>query len=412
MKEFFTSLRPFSDRNKGRLYADAAASTPLHPRAARRLAKLLALYGNPGSLHAEGVAAERELEAARKEVAAALGAHTDEIVFTSGGTEANNLALAGALMPLVRDECASGRPALRAVTTAIEHPSVLGPLRNLAKRGLDLVELPVDEGGLVSPRALADALTEETVLVSVQLVNSEVGTVEPVRELAKEIRHIRKKRTEEGNALPLYFHTDAAQAPLYLPLAVEKLGVDLMTLDAQKILGPKGVGALYRRRGVKLEPVLYGGEQEQGMRPGTANAPLSGAFAEALALAQTGVEERAKRVAAVRDFLIETIAKRVPGAELNGSREHRIANNVNISIPGLEGETAVIALDAFGVAASTRSACELGGEEPSYVVQALGHSKERARGAIRITLLPDATKRDARRIADALLGAYKLYRKP
>ena len=250
-----------------------------------------------------------------------------------------------------------------------------------------------------------------------QQVNSEMGVIEPIRELAKEIRHVRKTRTSDVrgasdvNQLPLYFHTDACQAPLWLPLAVEKLGVDLMTLDGQKILGPKGVGCLYVKRGTSIEPVLWGGGQEQGLRAGTENIPLAGAFAVALADAQSGVEARAQKVLEVREYLWSEIKKMIPDAILHGpSGDTRVANNLNISIPGLEGEMAVVALDAEGIAASTRSACNTGDEEPSQVIAALGVPKELAKTAIRITLLPDITKADARRIAQTLVLIAKRYR--
>ncbi len=412
MKDFFVkNFGPnFSERFKGkRIYTDAAAATPIHPRVKRRLVKLLDVYGNPGALHKEAVMAKKELEGARSEIAAAIGAHADEIFFTGSGTEANNLALMGVLKPLLRE--AGGRKKIRAITLCIEHPSVLEPLQHLTKYGLDVADLSVNEDGLVSIKDFEEALTPDTALVSIQLVNSEVGTIEPLRDVAKIIRHARKERVAAGNTLPLYFHTDAAQAPLYLEVDVEKLGVDLMTLDAQKVLGPKSVGMVYRRRGTAMEPVLFGGGQEEGLRPGTEHAALAGAFAEALSIAQADTEKRAKKIYTVRDFLIAEIARKIPDAQINGSRIERIANNVNLSIPGLEGEMAVIAMDALGIAIATRSACAAGDEEPSRVIRALGHSRSRAREAIRITLLPDATRKDAIRIADALHKVCTLYRK-
>ena len=397
-----------------RIYADAAAATPIHPRVKRRLITLLEQYANPGALHKEAVAAKSELEKARAEIAAAIGAHPDEIIFTASGTEANNLALMGTLMPLLREHTN-----IRAVTSSIEHQSVLETLAHLKKYGLEVIELPVDEGGLVSPQALAEAITDTTALVSIQLVNSEVGTIEPIREIAREIRRVRRARAAAGNTLPLLFHSDAAQAPLYLEVKVEKLGVDLMTLDAQKVLGPKGVGILYRKRGVAIEPIMFGGRQESGLRPGTENMPLAGAFAEALTMAQDGVEERATRVAAVRDFLMDELLKRIPNTHIHGPFDsaqgtlpaYRVANNINLSIEGLEGETAVIALDALGIAVSTRSACSALNTEPSHVMTALGLSRDRAREAVRITLLPDATEADALRIVSTFEKVCALYRK-
>src|SRR3990167_2446812 len=384
---------------KKRIYADAAAATPFSARSRRELIRLLSLYGNAGALHKEGVDAKKELERARSSIAASVGAHADEIVFTASGTEANNLALHGLLRPMLLQD-----GEVHAITCAIEHQSVLEPLRALEREGLYVTTLDVDKEGLVDPEALRGALNEETALVSIQLVNSEVGTIEPVRELVKVLRKNERK---------IYFHTDASQAPLWVDVNVEKLGVDLMTLDAQKVLGPKGIGALYIRRGTPIEPILWGGKQEFALRGGTENVPQAGAFAVALADAQTDVEKRAKKMTTVRDYLWSEIKKTIPDAILNGpnpSGYTRVANNLSVSIPGLEAEMAVISLDALGIAASTRSACSVGETEPSHVIKALGISQELAGTAIRITLLPNTTKGEARRIAAALKETTSRYR--
>ena len=389
---------------KKRIYADAAAATPPSGAALKEMLRLLPLYGNPGGLHAEAVAAKRELDAARDVSAASIGAHAHEVVFVASGTEANNLAITGVLLPLLLQH-----KNVHAVTTAVEHPSVLEPLRALVSQGLRLTELPVDSSGLVDAASLGAVISDDTALVSVQLINSEVGTVQPIRDIAKEIRRIRKLRK---SSLPLYIHTDAAQAPLWLPLAVEHLGVDLLTLDGQKILGPKGVGMLYVKRGVQVEPLLKGGGQERGLRSGTENVLLVGAFAVALAHAQKGATSCAATTAEVRDFLWQEIRRLVPDAVLLGPAlgAGRVANNVNISIAGLDGQMAVIALDAMGIAASTRSACSEGDDAPSPTLLALGVSPEVAKTAVRLTLLPNATKQDAMRIASALEKIAQRYR--
>jgi cysteine desulfurase len=235
------------------------------------------------------------------------------------------------------------------------------------------------------------------------LVNSEVGTIEPVREIAKTLRAQNRK---------ILFHIDASQAPLWMDIKADSLHADLMTLDAQKILGPKGVGALYVRRGTNLEPIIWGGSQEDGFRAGTPNTPLIGAFAVALEDAQRAAEARAQKVSEIRDYCFAEIKKLIPDVILNGPQgEHRVANNLNISIPGLEAQMAVTALDAEGVAASTRSACSAGEEEPSHVIQALGIPPELAGTSIRITFLPDITKQGARRIAQTLQNIAQRYRK-
>ncbi|HVV39313.1 MAG TPA: cysteine desulfurase family protein [Candidatus Paceibacterota bacterium] len=390
-------------RLKNRIYADAAAATPVSRPVLKEMRRLLGLFGNPSALHAEAVAAKNELERARESIAATIGAHADEIIFTSGGTEANNLAIFGTLRRLLR----VGED-VHAITTAIEHSSVLEPLRALQKEGLLLTELPVDEQGLVSYKSLREALTDKTFFVSVQMVNSEVGTIQNIRELAKEVRHARKVRETER---AVYFHTDASQAPLWLKIGVEQLGVDLLTLDAQKMLGPKGAGVLFARRGVRLEPHIYGGGQEAGRRSGTENVLLAGACAIALREAQQSVEARAEKTAAVRDYLLQHIEKAILGVTLNGAvGKLRAPNNLNISIPQLNGDMAVVALDAQGVAISTRSACDTEDESPSHVLSAIGISSTKAKNSIRITLLPGATKGQARSVAKALVKAVALYR--
>lgn len=389
-------------RNK-RIFADAAAGV-----------------GNPSSLHKEGAAAKRELEAAREDVAGAIKAHPDEIVFTSGGTEGNNLAIFGTLRPLLREH-----KEVHAITTAIEHPSVLEPLHALVKEGLVLTELGVGEDGLIDIKELRESITEYTALVSVQMVNSEIGTVQNIKEIAKEIRHARRRLATPARALQKatpsltlasssealpYFHCDASQAPLWLPLAVESLGVDMLTLDAQKLFAPKGMGALYVRRSIYIEPIILGGGQEKGMRSGTESAPLAREFAAALLVAQNGVEERVRKISHLRNFTLEEIKRLIPDIVVNGSIESRVANNLNISIPHLDGQMAVIAMDAEGVAISTRSACSEEDEELSYVLLAISASPEQAKSAIRITLMPDATDAEAKQIAQKLSEITLRYR--
>ena len=389
-----------------RIYADAAAATPLSRNVQKELARLLNVYGNPGALHKEAVEAHAELAHAREVAATSIGAHQDEIIFTSGGTESNNLALIG----LLRRQLTVHGP-IHAITSAIEHPSVLEPLRALKAEGLHLTELPVDSTGRISLEELRNAVTDKTVLVSIQFVNGEIGTIEPIRDISKEVRRIRKVRVEQGNTLPCYVHTDASQAPLWKTIRVDALGIDLLTLDGQKILGPKGVGALYVRRGVVLEPLLLGGGQERGLRSGTENVLLASAFAVALCDAQQSEDVVSKRITIVRNFLLQEILKRIPEVVLNGAvGDVRVCNNLNLSIPLLDGEMATIALDALGVAVSTRSACDASNEEPSHVLVALGTLPEVMKHSIRITLLPAATKKEATAIAVALKQVAQRYR--
>lgn len=385
-----------------RIYADAAAATPLSDNVQKELARLLGLYGNPSALHKEAQAAQRELDGARERVARTIAAHADEIIFTSGGTEANNLAIFGTLRTFLQQG-----EKVHAITSAIEHSSVLEPLRALVREGLELTELPVEPSGKINIKTLREAIIENTAFVSIQMVNSEIGTIQDIREIAKEIRHERSRRID---GLPIYLHTDASQAPLWLPLHIERLGVDMLTLDAQKIMGPKGAGALYVKRGVPLTPHIYGGGQERGLRSGTENVAFVGALAVALEEAQAGADANTKNISTIRDFLLSEIQKLLPGVELNGAAgEWRVANNLNIYIPNLNGDMAVVALDAEGVAASTRSACDTDDENPSHVLSALGYSSERSKSSIRLTFLPTATQSEAKSIASILLDVTKRY---
>jgi len=381
-----------------RLYADAAASTPLSARAKNELVRLLELYGNPGGLHKEAVAAKKELDAARARVARTLECHADELVFTGSGTEANNLALMGLLPKLVREQ-----GEVNVITTSIEHSSILEPLHALEHEGLYVTALGVNGEGRIDMEELASAINDETVLVTIQLINSEIGTIQDIREVSK----LLKKQSRK-----IYLHCDASQAPLWQNITVERLGVDLMTIDGQKVMGPKGVGVLYIRKGTPVESVIYGGGQEHGLRAGTENVPLVGSFAVALEDAQRGAADNTKRTSEVRDYLWQQIQKVLPEARLNGATgERRVANNINVSVPRLDAEMGVIAMDALGVAVSTRSACDIGDEEPSHVIRAIGTPAELQKTAIRITLLPTATKQDSDQIVKALVKAAERYRK-
>lgn len=384
--------------SKKLMYADAAASTPLIPQAKKRLVELLDVYANPGGIHESAIKAKEILESARKEVAEVIGAHADEIVFTSSGTEANNLALSGVL---------EGRTDVVAVTLATEHPSVLETLH--AQKNIEVVELGVEHDGLVSLSKVEEAVTAKTVLISVALINSELGVIQDVRVIAKTIRAERRKRAQDKNPLPLYFHIDASQAPLWVRLTVDQLHPDLMTLDAQKCGGPKGVGLLYVRRGTSIHPQTRGGSQERGLRAGTENIPLIGSFACALLVAQDECEQNSVRVAPLRDELLTKIKEKVEGVTVNGSMSSRVANNLNISIEGLVGEMAVIALSAKGIEASTRSACSSDDEDESHVLLAIGASKKQAQGALRFTFLPSVTQSDIEHIAETLVAVNEKY---
>ena len=338
--------------------------------------------GNPSSLHARGRAARDAVEEARRRVARLVGARPARVVFTGGGSESDNLALKGlAFAPrLGRDHV---------VTSAIEHPAVLATCRFLERIGLRLTVLPVDAEGLVDPRALRRAVDGRTLVVSVQLANNEVGTIQPVRELAA-IAH-------EHGAL---FHTDAVQAAGKVPIDVERLGVDLLTLSAHKLHGPKGVGALYVRKGVVLEPLVHGGRQEHGLRAGTENVAGVVGMGAAAERALHALAE-APRIASLRDRLERGVTALVPLARVNGSRSSRLPNTLGLTLPGLRGEALVVAMDQHGVALSSGSACKAGSPEPTHVLLAMGRTGEEAHCSVRFSLTRETREEDV----DAALGA-------
>ncbi len=377
---------------RNRIYLDTAAATPLDRRVRAAMAPYLAReFGNPSSLHQEGVAAATAVAAARERVAQTIGAHADEIIFTSGGTEANNLAVFG---------CGGS-----VITTTIEHSSVRAAAQALGREGVPVIFLNVDEEGRVDPERLREALQAQptTRLVSIIYAHNEIGTIQNVKGLAKVIRDFRKARHQEpgvGN-FP-YFHLDACQAPRFLEVNVARLGVDLLTLNSGKIYGPKGVGCLYVRRGVKLEPRSWGGGQEAGRRPGTENVAGIAGFAKALELAAAERVAESARLTTLRDRLIAGLAA-LPDSQLNGpTGADRLPNNVNLSFSGIEAEQAVIELDARGLAVSSGSACASSRHEASYVILALGRSREAAASSIRFSLGRETTGRDIDRTIAAV----------
>lgn len=380
-----------------RIYMDYAAATPLDARVKEAMEPYWSEhFGNAGSLHEEGQIAKRAIEEARATCARALRAHPDEIIFTSSGTESNNLALMG----LVRALRKEGRLAqdMHIIMSAIEHSSVADVCAELARDGAHITTLPVDARGAVDARALREALRKETVLVSLMHVNNEIGSVMPVRELAKEVRRARKMF---HSPFP-YLHTDACQSFSVMPVHADVLGVDFISLDAQKIYGPKGAGLLYRRRAVPLAPIFFGGGFEKGLRPSTPPTPLIVGLGRAVALIEVEREETVARLSALQHYFLAELSARVPRASLNGSMEGRAPNNINISILGMESAMLVLQLNARGIAASARSACFFDVEEGSRVVRALGKGEAYAQSAVRFTFGVHTTQEDIARVVDAL----------
>ena len=353
-----------------RIYLDHNATTPVDPAVVAIVTEVMHdQFGNASSVHMFGQSAKSLVDRARAEIAALIGARPQELVFTSCGTESDNLAIRG-----VAEASVPGRRR-HLVASAIEHEAVLNTLKALAKRGWTTTLLPIDESGIVTPAALESAMTDETALVSVMHANNEIGTVQPIAALA-EIAH-------RGGAL---FHTDAVQSVGKIPVAVDRLGIDLLSLSAHKLNGPKGVGALWVRRGTRLVAAMTGGRQERNRRAGTENVAGISGLGVAARIAMTSLEERATRTSALRDKLEGGLLAAVPGTTINGAPDGRVPNTSNISFDRVEAESLLIALDLEGIAVSTGSACSSGTLEPSHVLRAMGLSTHRTQNSIRFSL--------------------------
>lgn len=364
--------------NKKTIYLDYAAATPLNPMAKKAMEPFFStVYGNSSSLHHKGLEAKTALELARTNIARVLNARPQEIIFTSGGTESCNLAVKGVL-----DSRGEGH----AIATAIEHHAVIEPLRQLEKKGLRVTFLKVDSEGFVRLKDIESAVTKQTALISVIFANNEIGTIQRIADISNLVLSLNIKRKKK-NLPKIFLHTDACQAPGFLDINVQKLGIDLMSLAASKFYGPKGAGILYVRQGVKLNPIISGGGQEAGLRSGTENVAAIVGMAKALEIAHAEREKEGRRLSKLRDKLIASILKNVKGAKLNGPKgDKRLANNLNFSFQGVEGEALMLYLDAQGICVSTASACSTGTTERSHVIKSIGVGEEQAKGTIRITL--------------------------
>jgi len=356
-----------------RVYLDYNATTPVAPAVLDAMLPFLGEnFGNAGSIHTPGQRARAAVDSARESVASLIGAKPSEIVFTSGGTEADNLALFGAV-------AASTKPRKHVITTAIEHHAILHACDELQRQGTDVTVVPVrtsgDAQGTADPDEIRRALRPETVLISVMHANNELGAIQPVEEIARMAR-------EAGVRL----HCDAVQSAGKVPLDVNRLGVDLMSISAHKFCGPKGVGALYVRTGTPLVPRFFGGHAERDRRAGTENVPGIVGIGKAAELARNLLAEDSARIAALRDRLETSLLERVPSAHVNGDRVHRVPNTTNISFPGAGGEALLISLDLQGIACSTGAACSSGSTQPSHVLLAAGLSRDDARSSLRFSL--------------------------
>ena len=369
-----------------RVYMDNGATTRVtEPVMAAMQPYFCEIFGNPSSVHGYGREARKAVEAARAQVAKAIGAQPREIYFTGCGTEADNWALRGAAYANIK----KGK---HIITTNFEHHAILHTCRQLEKEGFEVTYLPVDSDGLIMPEQLEAAIRPDTVLVSIMYANNEIGTIEPIGELAS-----------VAKAHDVLFHTDAVQAIGHVPIDVKAQGIDMLSMSGHKFHAPKGIGALYVRQGVRIQRLMEGGAQERGQRPGTENLAGIVGIGKAIELATEDVEGRAAKMTAIRDHMIERIMKEIPHVQLNGHPTKRMCGNINVSFYFVESESILLHLDFKGIAASSGSACTSGSLDPSHVLLAIGVSHEHANGSIRLSLCEENTMEEADYVVDSLV---------
>jgi cysteine desulfurase len=368
-----------------RIYLDYAATTPTHPEVVKAMAPYFSdAFGNPSSLYSYGLEARQAIELAKTRVAESIGSKNEEIVFTAGGSEADNFAIKGVAY-------ANLRKGNHIITSVIEHHAVLETCKFLEKRGFKVTYLPVDEYGFVDPENVRKAITEKTILISIMHANNEIGTIQPIGEIGKIARKAK-----------VYFHTDAVQTTGHIPVNVNELKVDMLSMSAHKFYGPKGVGVLYIRKGTKVVPLIHGGEQESGRRAGTENVPGIVGLGKAIELADLEMTKETERLISLRNKLIKGILGKIDNVQLNGHPEHRLPNNVNVSVDYIEGESTCLNLDLEGICISTGSACSSSSAEPSHVLLAVGLSHEQARSSLRFTTGHLTTEEDIDRVLEVL----------
>jgi cysteine desulfurase len=376
------------------IYLDYASASPMDPQVLAAMQPYFAdTFYNPSAPYLAAKAVKADIEKARETVAHWFGARPSNIVFTSGGTEANNLAIVG---------IAGKHRGAHIISTAIEHESILKPLAYLKQLGWKYTLVAPKPDGIVDPTAIAKAITHRTVLVSVMYANNEIGTVQPLKEITAAVAAVRKQRQKTGNLLPLYVHTDACQAAAYLDLHVARLGVDLMTINGGKIYGPKQSGVLYINSHVDIGPVIFGGGQERGLRSGTENVGGIIGLATALDLVQNRRQAERTRLTELQDIFIKELADKLPVATINGSLHRRLPNNLHITIPGTDNERLLFALDSAGIQCAAGSACSASKEEASHVLRALGMNDYEARASLRFSMGRGTTEKDIRYTASTL----------
>lgn len=387
-----------------KIYFDHAATTPVDPRVLKAMQPYFSQkFGNPSSLHSFGQEAAKGVEQAREQVAEFLGSKPEEIIFTSGATESDNLAILG-LAKAMRTK--GGR---RIITSAIEHPAVKETCQALKKEGFESVELPVDSFGIVDIDELKKAVTPETFLVTIMYVNNEIGSLQPIPAIGQYLAELNQKRAGQG-LNKIYFHTDAVQAVNLFDCRVNKLNVDLLSLSGHKIYGPKGVGALYARKGTPLLPIQFGGHQEGSLRPGTVNPPLIVGLGRAIELAGKYQKRDYIKLKKLSDQIINFVFKNIDGVKLNGDLKKRSPAHIDLTFDNVEGESLLLLLDQQEIAVSTGSACASGSLEPSYVLRALGLPPEKCHGSIRISLGRENTEGQVKRLRQVLPQVIKKIR--
>lgn len=387
------------------IYFDHAAGTPLDPDVfAVMKPYFLELYGNPSSIYQFAQKARQAVDAAREKTGKLLECSPREILFTSCGTESNNLFIFGVTCAAL-DQNLKKR---HIITTKIEHESVLKPLEYLEKNGFEVTYLDVGEDGIVDSHDVEKTIRDDTLLITIMYANNEIGTIQPIAEIANTIQFFKKNKSSlSSSTSPPFFHTDACQAAPYLDISIKNLGVDAMTLNGTKIYGPKGVGVLFKRESITLTPQMFGGGQEYRLRSGTENVPSIVGFAATLEKVQTNRDKETKRLIPLRDKLIREILQKIPDSRLNGDHKRRLPNNVNVSFRGLEGEAILMKLDMENIAASSGSACTSGSLDPSHVIRALGLSEEWTHSSTRFSLGHGNTEEEVDYLLQKLPGIIK-----
>ena len=376
------------------IYMDHSATSPVDPEVFEAMKPYFVdNFGNASTLYSRGRDARKAMEAARENVASLIGAKPEEVIFTSGGTESDNIAIKGTAYRLKN----KGN---HIITSAIEHPAVRETCKYLEKNGFEVTYLPVYEDGIVRVSDLEDAITDKTILITIMHANNEIGTIQPISEIGKIARENK-----------IYFHTDAVQTVGKIPVNVEEMNVDMLSLSAHKVYGPKGIGALYVKKGVRLEPIIHGGGHEKGLRPGTENVSGIVGLGKACELAEKNLLEDTKYITNLRDKLIDGILDSIEQSYLDGHRTKRLPNNANLRFTGIEGESLVLHLDSKGVAASTGSACSSKSLEPSHVLIALGLEHVEAHGSLRLTLGKENTEEEVDYVITAVKEVVETLRK-